>query len=53
MDVDEGGVAETSAYAWEEGFERAWDGVQEDEDGNILTVSAEQPRARRRYEAQG
>lgn len=38
---------EDRQHAWEAGYERTWDLVQEDQEGNIVTVQADQERARR------
>lgn len=43
-DYDENAGA---GYAWEKGFERTWEGVEEDEHGNIKAREDGQRRTRR------
>ena len=42
-----------AGYAWEKGFERTWEGVEEDEDGNIKAPQERQRRGRVRRRVGG
>lgn len=48
MDDDDYDEPISAGYAWEKGFERTWEGVEEDEHGNIKTREAGQRRNRAR-----
>lgn len=47
MDVDDHDENAGAGYAWEKGFERTWEGVEEDEHGNIKAREDVQRRNRR------
>lgn len=49
-DYDENSGA---GYAWEKGFERTWEGVEEDEHGNIKAPQEGQRRGRVRRRVGG
>lgn len=54
MDVADDHDDTTGAgYAWEKGFERTWEGVEEDEDGNIKAREEGQRRSRVRRRVGG
>lgn len=48
MDVDDYDEQAGAGYAWEKGFERTWEGVEEDEHGNIKSRDSEGQKKRNR-----
>lgn len=46
-DIDDHDENAGAGYAWEKGFERTWEGVEEDEHGNIKAREDGQRRNRR------
>ena len=43
-DHDDDDGAPAAGYAWEKGYERSWEGVEEDEEGNLRLAGLEASR---------